>query len=70
MTAEQSMLALRHLRILTDEQACDFCCRKKIKCDAKSPKCSNCIVHDVTCLWTPGVTAAKAGVTKPPAPEP
>lgn len=49
---------------LTRKQACDFCCRKKIKCDAKSPKCSNCIDNDLTCLWTPGVTAAKAGVTK------
>ncbi|KAI9899782.1 hypothetical protein N3K66_006243 [Trichothecium roseum] len=46
-------------------RACDFCCRKKIKCDAKKPTCSGCSVHGVDCVWTPNPTPKRSrAVTK------
>ncbi|VUC36867.1 unnamed protein product [Clonostachys rosea] len=46
-------------RPLGRRTACDFCCRKKIKCDGQQPKCSNCAFQRVPCIWTPGVKAKK-----------
>ena len=43
--------------IITD-QACDFCYRRRIKCDAQKPRCSNCILHDSICAF--GATSRKA----------
>ncbi|RSL95911.1 hypothetical protein CDV31_013690 [Fusarium ambrosium] len=30
-----------------------------MRCDAKKPKCSGCSMHNVACVWTPGVPAGK-----------
>ncbi|OQV08766.1 Fungal specific transcription factor domain-containing protein [Cladophialophora immunda] len=39
-------------------KACDFCYRRRIKCDAQKPRCSNCILHDSICAF--GATSRKA----------
>ncbi|KAB5546818.1 hypothetical protein GE09DRAFT_1204699 [Coniochaeta sp. 2T2.1] len=39
-------------------QACDFCYRRRMKCDAQKPRCSNCILHDSVCTF--GATSHKA----------
>ncbi|KAL6885798.1 fungal-specific transcription factor domain-containing protein [Trichoderma evansii] len=36
-------------------KACDACCRRKIRCDANVPKCSACVLHGISCTWTPGL---------------
>ncbi|SPJ78562.1 uncharacterized protein FTOL_06951 [Fusarium torulosum] len=47
-------------RGLGRRKACDFCCQKKIRCDAKKPQCSGCALHNVTCVWTAGVRSKKS----------
>ncbi|KAG8360163.1 hypothetical protein FVEN_g1988 [Fusarium venenatum] len=45
-------------RGLDRRKACDFCSERKYKCDTKKPKCSNCVLHMVSCVWkssTPSV---------------
>ncbi|WQF76665.1 hypothetical protein CDEST_01679 [Colletotrichum destructivum] len=34
------------------KRACDGCRRRKVKCDAKSPQCSNCFMSTLTCEFT------------------
>ncbi|KAF6806305.1 hypothetical protein CMUS01_14399, partial [Colletotrichum musicola] len=41
------------------KRACDGCRRRKVKCDAKSPTCSNCSMSELTCEYT--VPAKKRG---------
>ncbi|KAL2276388.1 hypothetical protein FJTKL_00979 [Diaporthe vaccinii] len=33
-------------------KACDLCFKKKIKCDAREPDCSHCILYNKKCVWT------------------
>lgn len=56
-----TMLQCAYLPYLTYtlRQACDFCCQKKIRCNAERPKCSACSTHNVACLWTPGLHSKK-----------
>ncbi|KAJ4312872.1 hypothetical protein N0V84_009726 [Fusarium piperis] len=49
----------RQRRGLGRRKACDFCCRRKMRCDAKKPKCSGCSMHNVACVWTPGLPVGK-----------
>ncbi|KAM0504752.1 hypothetical protein ACHAP8_002138 [Fusarium lateritium] len=39
-------------RGLERRKGCDFCLDKKYKCDTRKPKCSNCVFHMVSCIWT------------------
>ncbi|KAH7139866.1 hypothetical protein B0J13DRAFT_586393 [Dactylonectria estremocensis] len=39
-------------------KACDFCYRRRIKCDAQKPRCSNCMLHDSICAF--GAISRKA----------
>ncbi|KEF55363.1 uncharacterized protein A1O9_08113 [Exophiala aquamarina CBS 119918] len=39
-------------------KACDFCYRRRIKCDAQKPQCSNCVLHGSTCAF--GATSRKS----------
>ncbi|KAF6808263.1 hypothetical protein CSOJ01_07676 [Colletotrichum sojae] len=41
------------------KRACDGCRRRKVKCDAKSPTCSNCSMSELTCEYA--VPAKKRG---------
>ncbi|KAK2024951.1 hypothetical protein LX32DRAFT_78450 [Colletotrichum zoysiae] len=34
---------------ITTRKACDLCYRKRIKCDAQKPRCSNCQVYSIDC---------------------
>ncbi|KAK5049320.1 hypothetical protein LTR84_004249 [Exophiala bonariae] len=45
---------------LKRRKACDFCYRRRIKCDAQKPRCSNCILHDSTCAFEAVSRKAKA----------
>ncbi|KAM0210132.1 hypothetical protein ACHAPA_009745 [Fusarium lateritium] len=47
-------------RGLGRRKACDFCCQKKIRCDAKKPQCSGCALHNVACVWTASVRPKKS----------
>ncbi|WAO84715.1 Fungal-trans domain-containing protein [Fusarium falciforme] len=49
----------RQRRGLGRRKACDFCCRRKMRCDAKKPKCSGCSMRNVACVWTPGLPVGK-----------
>ncbi|KAI1624596.1 fungal-specific transcription factor domain-containing protein [Exophiala viscosa] len=40
------------------DQACDLCYRRRIKCDAQKPRCTNCVLHDSTCTF--GAASRKA----------
>ncbi|KAH7007532.1 hypothetical protein EDB80DRAFT_645900 [Ilyonectria destructans] len=44
----------RRERGLGRRKACDSCCQRKVRCDAKKPQCSTCSLHNVACVWTPG----------------
>ncbi|EEB06690.2 transcription factor [Schizosaccharomyces japonicus yFS275] len=35
------------------QRACDLCRKRKIRCDGKMPSCTNCLNHNVTCVFTP-----------------
>ncbi|OAL20184.1 hypothetical protein AYO20_11548 [Fonsecaea nubica] len=39
-------------------KACDFCYRRRIKCDAQKPRCTNCTLHDSVCAF--GAASRKA----------
>ncbi|KIW84453.1 hypothetical protein Z517_03703 [Fonsecaea pedrosoi CBS 271.37] len=39
-------------------KACDFCYRRRIKCDAQKPRCTNCVLHDSVCAF--GAASRKA----------
>ncbi|KAK1658336.1 hypothetical protein BDP55DRAFT_565437 [Colletotrichum godetiae] len=41
------------------KRSCDGCRRRKVKCDAQSPQCSNCLMSSMTCEYT--VPAKKRG---------
>ncbi|KAK2740027.1 C6 transcription factor [Colletotrichum kahawae] len=41
------------------KRACDGCRRRKVKCDAKDPRCSNCAMSSLACEYT--VPAKKRG---------
>ena len=32
-------------------QACDFCYRRRLKCDTNKPRCSHCVLHDSSCTF-------------------
>ncbi|EXJ89216.1 hypothetical protein A1O3_02282 [Capronia epimyces CBS 606.96] len=34
------------------QQSCDFCYRRKIKCDGHKPRCSHCITYKTDCTYT------------------
>ncbi|KAJ1673048.1 hypothetical protein EV182_005989, partial [Spiromyces aspiralis] len=34
-------------------QSCDFCRRRKVKCDGTKPTCSTCVRHKVPCHYSP-----------------
>jgi hypothetical protein len=36
----------------TRKQSCDFCYRRRIKCDGEKPLCSNCIAYGTDCTYT------------------
>ncbi|KAI0385546.1 fungal-specific transcription factor domain-containing protein [Hypomontagnella monticulosa] len=42
-------------RGLEKRKACDLCHIKKIRCDAKKPICSHCIVYGAQCNYTPHI---------------
>ncbi|EPX75151.1 transcription factor [Schizosaccharomyces octosporus yFS286] len=33
-------------------RACDLCRKRKIRCDGKQPACSNCLNHNMSCVYT------------------
>ncbi|KAK4187665.1 fungal-specific transcription factor domain-containing protein [Podospora australis] len=41
------------VRGLEKRKACDLCHIKKIRCDAKKPTCSHCVVYVAKCVYTP-----------------
>ncbi|KAH8897905.1 hypothetical protein GQ53DRAFT_742761 [Thozetella sp. PMI_491] len=42
-------------RGLEKRKACDLCHIKKIRCDAKKPTCSHCVVYGAQCAYTPHI---------------
>ncbi|PTB42725.1 hypothetical protein M441DRAFT_57394 [Trichoderma asperellum CBS 433.97] len=36
----------------TTRKSCDFCYRRKIKCDRQKPHCSHCITYNLDCTFT------------------
>ncbi|KAH7029896.1 uncharacterized protein B0I36DRAFT_291700 [Microdochium trichocladiopsis] len=48
-----------HHERLGRRKACDLCCKKKVRCDAKIPKCSTCLLRQTDCTWTLDVVAPK-----------
>ncbi|KAL2213737.1 hypothetical protein CC79DRAFT_1352549 [Sarocladium strictum] len=44
-------------------KACDYCCRKKLRCDGGTPTCSTCNLRHIDCTWTPDVAAPKTAST-------
>ncbi|KAL3589500.1 hypothetical protein FPOAC2_11669 [Fusarium poae] len=47
------------VRGLERRKGCDFCLEKKYKCDTRKPKCSNCVFHMVSCVWTPSILSVR-----------
>ncbi|KAH6867421.1 fungal-specific transcription factor domain-containing protein [Thelonectria olida] len=45
------LLVFNHLHAHLRIQACDLCYNKRIKCDAKKPRCAHCVVYDVECTF-------------------
>jgi hypothetical protein len=43
------------LLMLSMTKACDLCHIKKIRCDARRPTCSHCVVYDSQCTYTPHI---------------
>ncbi|KAK3315541.1 fungal-specific transcription factor domain-containing protein [Apodospora peruviana] len=43
------------VRGLEKRKACDLCHVKKIRCDAKKPTCSHCVVYGAQCAYTPHI---------------
>ncbi|KAI0154593.1 hypothetical protein GGR57DRAFT_466103 [Xylariaceae sp. FL1272] len=46
----------------SSRKACDLCYRRRIKCDAKKPRCSHCVIYESEC--TRKMAARKAAVRK------
>ncbi|KAI1418134.1 fungal-specific transcription factor domain-containing protein [Hypoxylon sp. FL1857] len=43
------------VRGLEKRKACDLCHIKKIRCDARKPTCSHCVVYGAQCNYTPNI---------------
>ncbi|KAJ9137125.1 Fungal specific transcription factor [Pleurostoma richardsiae] len=60
--ASSNAQAVERSKALGRRKACDLCRLKKIKCDAKKPKCSHCTIYNKDCIWTPGLPKKKGQV--------